>query len=75
MHHPMFALSYLDYQSIIVDFLPRMKEHNYDVFFAGHEHLMNYANIPTNKDPLSFTTDYMTQKAKEEPHDKCRYEA
>ena len=39
MHHPMFGLHYQDYQTIIEDFLPKIKESNFDVFFNGHEHL------------------------------------
>jgi len=48
MHHPMFGVHYLDYDSIISDFLPRLKEANYDVYLNGHEHTMNYATTPHN---------------------------
>jgi len=42
MHHPMFAVDIFDYDSIISDFLPRIKKHNYDVYFNGHEHASYY---------------------------------
>ena len=42
MHHPLFGLHYNDYQSIIDDFLPVALENDFDVYFNGHEHLMNY---------------------------------
>jgi hypothetical protein len=43
MHHPMFAVDIFDYDSIISDFLPRMKKHNFDVYFNGHEHASYYS--------------------------------
>lgn len=50
MHHMMFGLHYTDYGAIIDEFLPLMKKHNYDLFFNGHEHQMNYAYTPTDID-------------------------
>jgi|APCry1669189241_1035207.scaffolds.fasta_scaffold82383_2 hypothetical protein len=38
MHHCMFGLHYEDYQAIIDDFLPKINNSNFDVFFNGHEH-------------------------------------
>mmetsp|Transcript_11171 Transcript_11171/g.18773 ORF Transcript_11171/g.18773 Transcript_11171/m.18773 type:complete len:385 (-) Transcript_11171:28-1182(-) len=42
MHHPLFGLHYNDYQSLINDFLPVALQNDFDVYFNGHEHLMNY---------------------------------
>ena len=44
MHHPMFGAHFGDYKNIHEDFLPLIRQANFDVFFNGHEHLMNYAN-------------------------------
>ena len=48
MHHPMFALAYDDYDSIIDDFKPLMAEHGYDIYFNGHEHFQAYGYTHTN---------------------------
>lgn len=45
MHHPMFGIFYQDYHAIVNDFMPRIQEHNYDIFFNGHEHLNAYASL------------------------------
>lgn len=38
MHHPLFALHYDDFGSIISDYLPKIDKGNFDIYFAGHEH-------------------------------------
>jgi len=43
MHHPMYGEHYHDNGGIINKFLPLIEQHNYDVYFNGHEHMMNYA--------------------------------
>jgi len=35
-----------DHESLIAEFLPRLRQNDYDVFFAGHEHMTNYAYSP-----------------------------
>lgn len=46
MHHPYFAIHYNDNLDVIQDFLPLARKAQHDVFFAGHEHLLNYAVVP-----------------------------
>lgn len=46
MHHPMYGMHYNDYQPIIDHFLPVFKDGKFDAFFNGHEHLLNYAQVP-----------------------------
>ena len=57
MHHPMFGLHYQDYQAIINDFLPKISKAKFDVFFNGHEHLMNYGNIKIGEPRGTYSTD------------------
>lgn len=64
MHHPMFGMFYQDYEAIIADFLPRMQRNSQDVYFNGHEHLLNYANIPAQVDVNQFTTPAAEQRSK-----------
>ena len=45
----MFGLHYLDYGAIIEELLPLLKKYNYDVYFNGHEHQINYAWTPIDK--------------------------
>jgi len=55
MHHPMFGLHYDDYGSIIKDFLPIIDKYDFDVYFNGHEHLLNYATVDRN---ATFKSDF-----------------
>jgi len=50
MHHPMFGAHYSDNQGIIDHFLPMALANDYDVYFNGHEHLLNYAHVPKSGD-------------------------
>ena len=50
MHHPMYGEHYNDNGGIINKFLPMIEEHNYDAYFNGHEHMMNYAQIPMKEE-------------------------
>ena len=54
MHHPMFGLHIGDYKTIINDYLPLIQEANYDFYFNGHEHQLNYAHVP-------YTSEYVEQ--------------
>ena len=49
MHHPFFALTYADYQTIIDDYLPILKNAGYDVHFNGHEHTLTYSRSTMSK--------------------------
>ena len=45
-HYPLFGMHYTDTESIVTQLMPLLKEHEYDVYFNGHEHMMNYAHAP-----------------------------
>jgi hypothetical protein len=45
-HYPLFGMHYDDTEDIITTLMPLLKEHNFDVYFNGHEHQMNYAFAP-----------------------------
>jgi len=42
----MFGMQTLDTEMVIVHHMPLLKKHGYDVFFAGHEHIMAYSHAP-----------------------------
>lgn len=46
LHHPTFGLHYPDSSMLKNDYLTKLKSNNYDVYFNGHEHLLNHAAIP-----------------------------
>lgn len=46
MHHPTFGLHYPDSSMLKNDYLAKLRSNNYDVYFNGHEHLLNHAAIP-----------------------------
>jgi len=46
----MYGEHYNDNGGIINKFLPMIEEHNYDAYFNGHEHMMNYAQIPMKEE-------------------------
>ena len=39
-------MHYDDTETIVTNLMPLLKQHNYDVYFNGHEHLLNYAHAP-----------------------------
>jgi hypothetical protein len=45
-HYPLFGMFYADTEMALLHLMPKLKEHNYDVHFNGHEHQMNYAHAP-----------------------------
>jgi hypothetical protein len=47
-HYPMFPLHYptSDFAGITNYFLPILQQHNFDLYFCGHEHLLAYASVP-----------------------------
>ena len=38
----MFGLKNPDYETIIDDYLPLLKQNGFDVYFNGHEHIQSY---------------------------------
>ena len=48
LHHPTLGLFYPDSAQLANTFLGKLKDHKYDVYFNGHEHLLNHATIPLN---------------------------
>lgn len=49
LHHPMFCLYYDDYVKLVELLLPQLRTYGYDLYFAGMEHQMNYANFPLDE--------------------------
>lgn len=49
LHHPMFCLYYDDYVKLVEKLLPTLRTYGYDLYFAGMEHQMNYANFPLDQ--------------------------
>ena len=39
-------MHYADTEMVLLHLLPKLKQHGYDVYFNGHEHMMNYAHAP-----------------------------
>lgn len=66
MHHPFFGMHYVDQYAAVHDLLPELKDAKYDVFFAGHEHLMSYGYTPIEK-----KTEDKPQVAEAEWADRC----
>lgn len=60
-HHPLFGVHHSDSQGMIKEFLPHGRSAKHDIYFAGHEHLLNYAQIPT-----AVSEDYVPIKNKEQ---------
>lgn len=49
MHHPMFTLYYDDYMPLVYYFNKKIRKYGYDVYFAGMEQQLNYANYPLDQ--------------------------
>merc|ERR1719198_616261 len=45
-HHPLFGKWYNDFTHLTQDFLPLLMDHKFDLYLAGHEHCLEYANYP-----------------------------
>ena len=46
LHHPMWGKWYPDFAPIVLNFLPILQEHKFDLYLCGHEHVVSYANYP-----------------------------
>jgi hypothetical protein len=68
-HHPLYGEHYHDNTGLINMFLPLLEEHKYDVYFNGHEHMMNYAQIPNKEE-----RDRLDQKKSKPPKQKISYD-
>ena len=44
LHHPMWGKWYPDFAPIVLNFLPILQEHNFDLYLCGHEHVISYAS-------------------------------
>lgn len=49
-HYPFWFLNMYssDYAYITNTYLPILRDNNFDIVFAGHEHLFSYAYLPTD---------------------------
>jgi 3',5'-cyclic AMP phosphodiesterase CpdA len=56
-HHPMYNMHYDDYPAIIEDFLPLLRKHKYDIYFGGHEHMLNHALVPETSEIETLTEE------------------
>lgn len=52
LHHPMWGKWYPDFAPIVLNFLPILQEHKFDLYLCGHEHVVSYANYPYSQVPL-----------------------
>lgn len=50
-HHPLFGKWYNDFSHLTQDFLPLLMDHKFDLYLAGHEHCLEYANYPYDQTP------------------------
>ena len=46
LHHPMWGKWYPDFANIVLNFLPMLQDHKFDVYLNGHEHVISYAHYP-----------------------------
>ena len=44
-HHLLFGKHYPDLNSLLNNYLPRLIDSKFDVYFGGHEHLMTHSYI------------------------------
>ena len=51
LHHPMFGKWYPDFANIVLNFLPMLQEHKFDLYLNGHEHVISYAHYPYSQVP------------------------
>ena len=50
-HHPMWGKWYPDFANIVLNFLPMMQDHKFDLYLNGHEHVISYAHYPYSQIP------------------------
>lgn len=46
LHHPMWGKWYPDFANIVLNYLPMLQDHKFDVYLNGHEHVISYAHYP-----------------------------
>jgi len=47
IHHPLWGNFYpdIDFANLVANFLPLLKDHKFDLYFNGHEHIMSYSTF------------------------------
>jgi hypothetical protein len=51
LHHPMWGKWYPDYAPLVLNYLPILQEHKFDLYLNGHEHVISYAHYPYSQIP------------------------
>ena len=51
LHHPMWGKWYPDFSPIVLNYLPMLQEHKFDLYLNGHEHVIAYASYPHSQVP------------------------
>ena len=51
LHHPIWGKWYPDFANIVLNYLPMLQEHDFDVYLNGHEHVISYAHYPYSQVP------------------------
>lgn len=51
LHHPMWGKWYPDFANIVLNFLPMLQDHKFDIYLNGHEHVISYAHYPFSQVP------------------------
>ena len=54
LHHPMWGKWYPDFSNIVLNFLPMLQDHKFDVYLNGHEHVISYAHYLYAQVPHSY---------------------
>ena len=58
LHHPMWGKWYPDFPHIVLNYLPMLQEHKFDLYLNGHEHVISYAHYKNAQVPTSSNNAY-----------------
>ena len=51
LHHPMWGKWYPDFANIVLNYLPMLQDHKFDLYLNGHEHVISYAHYEYSQIP------------------------
>lgn len=51
LHHPLWGKWYPDFAPLVLNFLPILLDHKFDLYLCGHEHVVSYASYPYSQVP------------------------
>lgn len=73
-HHPMFGIHEGDKMQMVDHLLPMMRQHEYDFYFTGHEHIMTYSQAPKQGkgEPKRLAESWFNDLAAFIPNADCR---